>query len=292
MKRLLLILLAALLFAGCQRNPSAQETTVPPPTETHGLYMPDSVVEQQNSGAVRAYFLREDTCFDLTGIGSNLLAIGQKGLTVLAGEQGEVVARLETGEVTSVSVMDTAATGIAYYLPANRQVIVRNPQLEKVTQLTLPEVIVGKPVISLGKNEVYYSTGGEIRALNMSTGISRLLRQQTTSKQTLLDAYFEGEVLLCQLTNEAGNTNMEYISSETGQTFCDSQGVSNLQTDGAEFFAYWQDGALRQAVFGTRGGEAQRFLASTLPEGKIGGRVAFPAAKGGGLCGNRKRTGA
>lgn len=208
------------------------------------------------------------------------MAMGQKGLTVLAGELGEVVAKLETGEVTSVSVMDTAATGIAYYLPTNRQVIVLNPQLNKVTQLTLPEVIVGKPVISLMKNEVYYSTGGEIRALNMSTGISRLLRQQALTKQTLLGGYFEGTVLLCQLTDEAGIANMEYISSETGQTLRGSQGISNLQTDGAEFFTYWQDGTLHQTVFGTRGGEAQRFLAPTLPEDKIGGRVAFPAAKG------------
>ena len=282
MKRLWLFLLAALLLAGCAKKtpqPENTEDTSAQTEETLGLYVPDSAVEQQTGGAVRTYCLQGDTYYDLVGMGTNLLAIGQKGLTVLAGEQGEVIASLETGDITSVSVMDTSAIGMAYYLPTTRQVNVLNPQLESVTQLTLPDVIVGKPVISLDRNEIYYSTGNEIRGLHMTTGISRLLRQQSVVKLSLLGAYFDGAVLLCQLTDASGGVKLEYISSESGQTLSSVQGISNLQTHGAEYFTYWRDGTVHKSVYGTRGGESKSFLPA-LPEDQVGGRVALPAMHG------------
>lgn len=281
MKRLWILLLAVLLLAGCKKQPPAPEITAPTgPEETQGLYVPDSPAEQATAGAVRMYTLSEDTYFDITGVGSNVLVLGQKGLTVLTGEYGAVTATLETGEITPVSVMDTHATGIAYYLPNTRMVNVLNPQLQAVTQLVLPSTVVGKPIISLAKYEVYYSTGAEIRGMNMNTGISRLLRQQTAGNLTLLGAHFGGEVLLCQFADENGATQIAYISTETGQSLSSGQGISNLQTSGGEFYAYWLDGTVRQTVFGTRDGASQSFSAPALPEDKVSGRVALLAMRG------------
>ena len=281
MKRLWILLLAAcLLLAGCKKQPPAPEITEATDPGGQRLYVPNSPVEQGTGGAVRMYKLPEDTYFDITGIGANVLALGQKGLTLMTGEQAEVVATLETGEITPLSVLNTHATGFAYYCPNTRLVKVLNPQLQTVTQLVLPNTVMGNPVISLAKYEVYYSTGTEIRALNMNTGISRLLRQQTVAKLTLLGAYFSGDVLLCQFTNEAGAAQLAYISTQTGQTLNGGQGISNLQTNDADYFAYWLDGTVRQTVFGTRGGASQSFIAPALPEGNIGGRVALPAMRG------------
>lgn len=281
MKRLWILLLAALLLAGCKRQPPAPETTESTgPAETKGIYMPDSPAEQATAGAVKMYKLPEDTYFDITGIGANVLAVGQKGLTLLSGEYGEVAAALATGDIALASVVDTHATGIAYYLPNTRLVNVLNPQLQTVAQLVLPNTVMGKPVISLAKYEVYYSTGTEIRALNINTGISRLLRQQTAANLTLLGAHFGGEVLLCQFAGETGAAQTAYISTETGQSLSSGQGIFNLQTSGAEYFADWQDGTVRQTVFGTRDGASQSFLAPATPEDKVGGRVALLAMRG------------
>ena len=248
--------------------------------ETTGLYVPESAAEQQTAGAVRMYALNNDAYFGMTGIGTNLLVMGQKGLTVLAGDKGEVLATLETGEVNAVSVMDTASTGMAYYLTATRQVVVLNPQLQRVTEIALPEGIVGQPVICLAKNEVYYAAGSEVRALNISTGISRLIRQQAAASRMLLGAYFDGAVLLCQFTDEAGNAYTEYISTETGQPLTKGTNISSLQTSGVEYFASWQDGTVRKLVFGTRGGDSYCFLAPDLPEDKIAGRASVIAMGG------------
>ena len=276
MKRLWILLLAVFLLAGCKNQPPAPDATEPTVEETKGLYVPDSPVEKGTDGAVRTYKLPEDTYFDITGIGANVLAVGQKGLTLLAGEQAEVVATLATGDITPVSALDTHVTGMAYYSPNSRQITVLNPQLQTVTQLELPEAVIGKPVISLAKYEVYYSTGTEIRALNMNTGISRLLRRQTAAVQTLVGAYFEGDVLLCQFASETGAAQLSYISTQTGQTLNGGQGISNLQTNGSDYFAYWLDGTVRQMVFGVKDGEAKSFIAPAVPEGKAGGRAAFP----------------
>ncbi len=282
MKRLCLFLLIALLLAGCgRRAPGADnmETTIQA-EETTGLYVPDSAAEQQTAGAVRMYGLLGDAYFGMSGIGANLLVVGQKGLTVLAGDQAEMVATLETGDVTAVSVMDTSSTGMAYYLTATRQVVVLNPQLQRITEVVLPEGIVGQPVICLARNEVYYTIGSEVRALNLSTGISRLIRQQAAASRMLLGAYFDGAVLLCQFTDENGSAYTEYISTETGQPLIKGTGISNLQTSGAEYFTSWQDGTARQLVFGARGGEAYSFLAPSLPQDKVAGRTALMSMGG------------
>ncbi len=277
MKRLWLILpaaimLTAILLTGCKKE-QPQVSTEPsaPEEESKGLIVKDSAVEQQTGGAVSVYTLPKDTYFDLAGMGNHLLTLGRNGLTLLTGEKGEVLATLPTTEITPLTVMDTAVTGLAYYLPSVRQVVVLNPQLQMGTQMEMPENIVGNPVISLVRNEVFYSTGNELRGLNLNTGISRLIRQQTAGTQTLLGVYFNGTVLLCQMTNGT-ETVMTYISSETGQTLGNAQKVSNLQTYGENFYANWMDGTVRQSVFGTRQDTYSCFLAPRPGEDTAGGR--------------------
>ncbi len=283
MKRLLLIVLAALLLAGCggRKNPSPEDSGDTSQTEeTLGLYIPGSSVEQQSGGAVRAYGLEDDTYFDISAMGSHLLVLGQKGLTVLSGEQGTVTATLKTDEIRPNSVTDIAATGFAYYLPNSRQVVVLNPQLQKVTQVELPKEIVDNPCISIVKNEVFYSTGSEIRALNMTTGISRLIRQQTTVSQSLLGAYFDGTVLLCRFTDESGGESRAFISAETGQTVSPCTVDVTMQTYGTQYFAFWQDGTMVQNAFGAKDTESKSLLTPYPDADAQGGRAAVPTANG------------
>ena len=279
MKRLFIILAAALILSGCGQNDTPTEPTEATMPQIEGVeyrYVTDSTVEQQTGGAVRVYRLEPDTYFGLRRIGANLVAMGNKGLTVLSGEWGEVIATQESSDIRVAPVVDTAATGMAYYLPNSRLVMILNPQLQTVTQHELPKEIVGNPYISLTRNEIYYSTGNELRAMNIDTGISRLLRQQSAVTQTLLDIYFDGAVLFCRFADEAGKETQEYISAETGQTLSQDAGVLRLHTDGGRFIADWQDGAVLQTVFGTKDGQLQSFLPKLPSEDQNGGRAELP----------------
>lgn len=281
MKRLLMIFLTALMLAGCSGKgepTEITEDTTPQMTESEYHYVADSSVEQHTDGAVRAYSLNADTYFGLRSMGSNLLIMGNKGLTVLSGEKGEATAKLQTGDIRVAPVIDTAATGMAYYLPNSRLLVILNPQLQTVTEYEMPKEIVGNPYISLVRNEIYYSTGSELRAMNFETGISRLLRQQTAIIQTPQGIFFDGTVLLCGLTDEEGKETLEFISTETGQTLGQGAGVLNMQTHNDQFIANWQDGTVVQTVFGTREGKQQSFM---LPmPGETGGRAILAAING------------
>lgn len=276
MKRLLVFLLAVCMLTGCSRKKgnSDSENTPPSIEGVEYRYITGSSVEKRTDGAVRVYDLKDDTYFGLYGVGSNLLVLGQKYMTALTGEWGEMVAESENADVRSGSVTSAGATGFAYYLPNARQVVVRNPQLQDVTKVELPKELVDSPFISLVQNEVYYSTGNEIRAMNMNTGISRLIRQQSLVTQKLLGVYFDGTVLLCELTDENGGVEQVFISTQTGQTLTEAKGVTFLQTHGKRYFAYWQEGVVEQTVVGTKDAEPQQFLATMPEKSEKGGR--FP----------------
>ena len=270
MKRFLLILLAALLLAGCSREQPPQETTEPTgstesvPTQATepGLYVPNSAIEQQTAGAVRTYALEGNGWFGLASVGTNLLLTGENAMLLLSGEEGWMAARAVTDTLSAASETDTYTTGVAYYAADSRKVVVLDAQLQQVTQLELPETVIGTPVISLIRNEVYYFTGADIRAMNITTGISRLLRQQSNVEALLPDDYFDGNVLSCRIKDSDGAVRIEYFSSETGQTFSEEQGIFEMRTVKDRYFIQRMDNQTHQMIFGTRDGEPQSFLAS------------------------------
>lgn len=279
MKRLLLILLAVLLLAGCSRGqPSQQLETTGPTSATEstptqatepGLYIPESAVEQQTGGAVRAYELPTGEWFGLSGIGADLLLVGKNAMMLLSGDESWTAAKTVTDTLSANSETDTHTTGVAYYVDDSRKVIVLDSRLQQTAQLELPETVIGTPVISLIRNEVYYFTGAEIRAMNITTGISRLLRQQSNVEALLPDDYFDGNVLSCRIKDSDGTLRTEYFSSETGQTFSQEQNILEMRTVKDRYFIHRMDSQVHQMIFGTRGGEPQSFLASLPTEGGL-----------------------
>ncbi len=263
MKRLLLILAAMLLLTACAKpetpDPTASTPTEPVSAGQPNLYVPQSALEQQTGGAVRVYDLKSNGWFGISGLGSGVLLTGANEMQLLTGEQGTLFAKSAVEFFTASSEMDVTATGVGYYVPDSRTVIVLNPQLQVATRRELPETVVGTPVINLLRNEVYYIAGAEIRAMNLNTGISRLLRQQSGVLEISPVVYFDGKVLVCRIQETQEQARTEYISAETGQTLCEDDGISEMHTAGDGYFLRYKDGRVTQMLFGTRTGETNVF---------------------------------
>ena len=265
MKRLLMILLAVLVLAGCAKD--EPQVTVPLSTEgdtTNSLYVPDSAIQQQTGGAVCTYEVEADSITGIYTMGANLLLAGQGEMTVISPEEGEVLATAKIeGAYTDLT---TSTTGVYYYQQEIKRVVAMNPQLYLVTQLQMPEQMVGQPQICGNSGEVFYSVGNEIRAIDMDTGVSRLLRQQASGKILLEGIYFDGTVLACRIVDEAGKETVQYISAETGVTVSEVQTLTGFYTYGDRYFAEWKDGSVNHTICGSRDAEPMNFYAA-LPIG-------------------------
>lgn len=254
MKKVLLVLLACLLLCACGTNAGntePQETLLP---AADGMYNRDHPIEQQTHGAVRVYPLDGIHCTGLNSVGSRLLLLrDDREMILLDRELCRTEGKLDLGEILSASGVGFSATdtGVAYYDQESGKVLRLNPQLQKSAEYLMPENALGTPAVSLGTQEIYYRTAQELRALNMQTGISRLLWNFGTQNIEFTGVYFAGAVLGCRVTDDSGAAQILYLSTQTGQTLSADQALSGLQTHEDAYFVQRQDGQVTQRIFGT-----------------------------------------
>lgn len=257
MKKYLCFLLAALmLLSGCTNKQAEQPVATTEPT---GLYDAAHPVEQQTGGAVRAYPLGENDNVGLLVMGSKLALIRQDGTgRVLQGENCQVAADGTVG-ITSMAeaVFAADAQGIALFDSETKEIVRLNPQLQEVERIPLPQDIQGKPAISLESNQVFYCQNGEIRAMDMESGIARLVKSHVSvNDMTMIGSYFNGTVICCETVNEAGEKTVLYLSADSGLTLSHDVGIYHFETLEQQYFIRRTDNTVEQNIVGTLNGEA------------------------------------
>ena len=269
MKRLVWILLAMLLLlAGCSgdaTNPTEAEITVPV-TEPVSIYMANSSVEQQTSGAVTAYVPEKDTYIGLATMGSDVVLVSDLSkLTLINGENGQVKNSIKVGETISCEATDFTASdkGISFYRENGLELVFLNTSLQQEAKVEIPEGISGRPCVSHTNQEVYYCKDKEVRALHLQTGISRMVKSQVCQSIELVASHLDGTMLACKVVEEDGSETMLYLDSATGQTLDDANQLETLQTGTTHYLAVRQDGLIRQQIFGNRYGSPRYFELDT-----------------------------
>lgn len=275
MKKLLPVLLAVLiLLAGCGKQTADPTGTEPKPTQPTEQTKPLQ--------AVQTYTLEQAHYCDLRAMGNRLLLVGDDGtLCVVQETTGAVTAQVTT-ENPNLHLnplhLDVSTQGVAYYVPDTHEVVLLNPQLQRNDRIALPDTIQGDPVIHLAANEVYYCMPGQILALDLQSGISRMVRSHSYADQQLLGNYFAGKMLCCRFTAANGSSEIFYISGETGQTLYEGDGgIHTLYTGADRYLAGRLDGVAPQWLVGSLEGECMAFLpqeqqyASALPMGGVVG---------------------
>lgn len=269
MKRLFLMLaLVTLLFWGCAEDTS--DTTAPTgaditqqgleATEAPGLYDPKTDLETQTGGAVRGYPLHDDTCSGIVPMGGDLLMFSGDETTTLTVLTGGNLSVACTATLNCLICPDDPAVqvtenGMGYYDGENRAAVFLDRTLKEVSRTYLPEDMDGNPALSPDFGTVYYCTGNQIRALDLQSGISRLVKEQNCTGQSLAGIFCGGDVLCCVTVDSDGRGTGVYLSTQTGQTLYSGNAVEQLQTFGDSYIARLDYGSVRELAFSLDGGQ-------------------------------------
>ena len=275
MKRILWLVLLALLLCGCTE--ASPESTVAPtavsqistePTEPAGIYVPFSDLEIQTGGSVR-YFLPDADCYGIRVMGNDVLAFsgGEKTrLTRYAGQQLFAIAGIELDcriepEDPSFRI---SSNGITYYDPDSREIVFLDSDLKEVRRLGLSGDMVGKPVLSANRMQVYYCTAEAVRVYDTTTGLDKLLKTISYPEQSVEDILLNDTVLRCSLVDEKGEAYSIFLSVETGQMVSQILSYIEVSTYDSTFYAKSQEGIQPLLVYG-RDGEDPRMLIPASP---------------------------
>lgn len=281
MKKWLFLLLAALLLAGCseQAAPPTEPSTVPTGTqaptwpESNGLYTPGSQLEIQTERAVRLCPLEPGTYGRLMRLGNDLVLIREGSRTELMLLTGSDLKVSVTREISAMLTPETGALqvgekGAAYYDEANKAVVFLNTELQETSRLRLPENVMGGVYLSPDLSKVYYCTETGIQTMDLSTGISRCLREHTGRHHALTGILMEGNALRCRSQLEDGSYVTQILSSQSGQTLWTGEYLNDLIFAGEHYLLRMKSGAIEEMVFGCYK-EAPRNLWSDTQNGTV-----------------------
>lgn len=260
MKRLIVISLAVFLLAGCAGQKRAETTapaTAAPATSAAQYYTPDSLVQTQTNGAVLAYALPDGDCGRVLPMGDRLLLVSTDGwIRALEGTEGRLTATVQTGadllQDTAFSISDSR---VSFFREETWQVVLLDARLVEYAWIDLPEDISGHPVVSLTANVVYYCREGEVRAIALDSGISRLVFAHSYPRAELIGCHLDGKILILETLDADGSTGVLYLDSATGQIRGESRQVLPFSSEGDAYLTENVDGQIRQHLFGLDGGE-------------------------------------
>ena len=267
MKRLILLILALTLLCGCagtpvDTTPSTEVATLPEP----GIYEPGHTLENQSSGAVRVFPL-EQSSNAVAFMGTTLVTFTQNGEnTVITTFSGENLTQR-----SSVVLSGTYLPGdktlridqqrISYYDQSQHCVVFLDSGLQETGRAEMPQNMVGTPVISENMATVFYCTETEVRAYSLESGINRLIRQQNAQALSVDAALFEDSVLMCGITDQRGNTYIEFLSAQTGESLGADSDLIALTDWQNQYFLQRQDGLVTEYIFSAADGSQQCFYA-------------------------------
>ena len=249
MKRKILAVAAAMvLLCGCGQNNTPEETTEPDSTGIPCLYDPGHAITEQTGGAVKVYLLKRDGYTDMTFLGDRLVLFREGHTEVYQGEMLRPVLTMQDLPAT-LQVMDS---GVAWFDGSSREVVFLNDRFVEQSRLRMPENQVGDVYIAPDGHTVFYCTDTDVRALDLDSGVSRLIYEGSAAQRTILKGLFDGKMLLCEM-----NGRQVLLSSRNGEVLGQQSFLNTLQTLGDHFYVNAETEAGSLLVYGERKGDLQ-----------------------------------
>lgn len=292
MKRFVVCILALLLLlSGCNTKPPVEttlETQVPNTTVVTEppvvLYQPDSALEQLSQGALRCFAPDQGNITGFVFLEKDIVVFtdSEAGTKLTRFDSASGAVRAERTLNTQVdpyggSVV-TVENRISYYDSEQNACVVLDRSFREVNSVGMPEGCNGVPLLSGDLKTAYCVIGSEIRAVDMATGIPRLIAQTSAQSLQLHQLLISDSVLGCHVTDEHGQSYKEFISCEDGRTLYKDWNLISIISWGENWFARRQDGPYVESLLNCGDGR----LYDAVPEAEL--HTLFPLPDANALC--------
>lgn len=259
MKSFLIPLLLSLLLCGCAaQNPQPEDPLPAVSTETsrsEDLNVNEEPFLIPVSENLRQYPLPDDVTGFLL-LDENLLFFSGREtstrLTLVNAESGRIIAACDisfvlTPQNATVQLLDM---GISYFDHLSMETVVLDRSLREIRRIDVPEDLMGMPLLSRNCETLFYCTASAVRALDLDSGISRILKEVSYPVQGLSGLLLEDSVLQLSITETDGTWRTLFLSCQNGQLLSECEGNVLPETTGSTFFLPLQNGNLKTLLFG------------------------------------------
>jgi len=263
----LLILLFAL--SGCNTQKPGNTTMATDPVDTTqqqpstppvSLYVSNSALEKKTGGAVQVYAVEGGEITGIDSLDNDLVVFAFDGekttITRFSAQDGMVKAASQrSGRISTAD--GSAAAGdnkLAYFDSEQNSIVFLDGTFHEVDRVTMPEDLTGTPLLSADLKTAYYCTGNEIRAMDMTTGIPRLVCQLNVQQMRIIDLLFDDTILHCYITDTDGNSYASFHSAQTGENLGRDADLKNIASWNGNYLVRRTDGPVEEVLLGGEDG--------------------------------------
>lgn len=264
MRRFLCLLLVVLLLAGCAppveqptliaTDPPTQPTTEPAPTDPDS---PDTALQIFPD-------VLPDDCTEIAMMGTNLLVFQVESTTRLTLLDSVTFESIATAEISCPLYPDSdsvcvTAESVSYYDENTGDVVMLDSRLSQTHRINLGNISF---LMAPDGHNVCYRADKEIRILDITTGISRLVRVQQTNDFDLQQFLFDGAILtICQRDDGEFDSKMIALSTDDGHTLFTNDTTCWIDEADGLWLTSQYEGGYTQCLFSYRAESVQEIYA-------------------------------
>jgi hypothetical protein len=277
MKKWMICLLAlVLVLAGCD-GVEPQQTTLPtiapttaPPTEPvqpiPSLYVPGSDLEKLTRGSVQVFVPEEERIGGYGFMGEDIVLFTygdefNRAMRISGADGTVLVDTVLEGSLNTWGFCTSIGENrMVFYDETDMCCVILDGSFQEIDRVALPEELAGIPLVSSDLSTVYYQVGDELRALNLSTGIPRLVLKLTGYGIYPSGLLMNDTVINCYVVDENGNSRDEFFSTETGESLGWDEALLASSSWDDRYMILRYEGAINRIVLGDAEGNLQEFV--------------------------------
>ncbi len=243
---------------------TTQQPTVPPVS----LYVSSSTLEKKTNGAVKAYAVEGGGTTGIDTLDGDIVVFAYDGentvLTRLSSQEGIVEASGQCNGMISPTdgTAGTADNKLAYIDGKENCIVILDGVFNEVHRVDMPEGVAGKPVLSDDLSTVFYYTGSEIRALDLSTGIPRLVCQLNLQELRIVGLLINDSVVHCHVTDMDGNRYSAFYDAQTGKLLGRDGDLVTIESWDTNYLVRRMDGVVEEVLLGDQDGKLSSLAVS------------------------------